>query len=200
MNNSNTNTNNDIIEDLDLTWLEEFEKIDKEYKNYYTEDLSFIKVHSIYVNRENNIEKLREEKILLRKPGFLQKEELISLIKHNSFFNQTKYSVLSILKYNVHIEPIHLKTFLRSNHKNIGNMFLQSIKNIDTIKFEKSISMFHDINQLFIIFHEKIYKPVSINNTHSYSNGLTNNATKKVFINSNTKKYTKRNLFKESLP
>ena len=186
---NNSITYNDEIEDLDNSWLEEFEKLDNEYKNYYTEDLSFIKVSSVYVNKENNIEKLREEKYLLKMPGFLQKEELISLIKHNSFFNQIKYSVLSILKFNINLEPSYLKTFLKSSKKNIGDLFLQSIKNIDTIKFDKSISMFHDINEIFIIFHEKIYKPVHNTNI--------NNKTKKVFINSNANKYTKRKLFKE---
>lgn len=186
---NNSITYNDEIEDLDNSWLEEFEKLDNEYKNYYTEDLSFIKVSSVYVNKENNIEKLREEKYLLKMPGFLQKEELISLIKHNSFFNQIKYSVLSILKFNINLEPSYLKTFLKSSKKNIGDLFLQSIKNIDTIKFDKSISMFHDINEIFIIFHEKIYKPDHNTNI--------NNKTKKVFINSNANKYTKRKLFKE---
>jgi hypothetical protein len=188
--NNNLITNNDEIEELDNTWLEEFEKIDNEYKNYYTEELTFIKITSIYVNKENNIEKLREEKIFLKVPGFLQKEELISIIKHNSFLNQIKYSVLSILKFNINIEPIYLKTFLKTKRKNIGEPFLHSIKNLDTIKFDKSISLFHDINELYIIFHEKIYKPISTT-CHSESK------TKKVFINSNTNKYTKRKLFKE---
>ena len=190
MNNSNT------IEDLDFTWIEEFEKIDKEYKNYYTEDLTFIKVNSIYVNRDNDIEKLREEQFLLKNPGFLQKEELIGIIKHNSFLNQMKYSVLSILKFNLNIEPIHLKTFLRTKNTNVGGLFLQSVKNIDTIKFEKSISMFHDINELFIIFHEKIYNPNSNINHH---NSPLGRSTKKIFIHSNANKNTKRKQFKELL-
>jgi hypothetical protein len=191
INNDNLKTNDDI-EDLDSSWLEEFEKMDNEFKNYYTEDLSFIKIKSVYVNKDSNIEKLREEKILLKVPGYLQKEELISIMKHNSFYNQIKYSVLSILKYNINIEPIHLKTFLKTKNKNVGDYFLQSVKNIDTIKFDKSISMFHDINEILIIFHEKIFKPA--NNTL-----VTNNRTKKVFINSNTNKYTKRKLFKENM-
>ena len=41
------------LDDLDLTWIEDFEKIDKDYKNYYTEDIQFIKIHSININRMN---------------------------------------------------------------------------------------------------------------------------------------------------
>ena len=192
MNNSNT------IEDLDFTWIDDFEKIDKEYKHYYTEELTFIKVNSIYVNRNNDIEKLREEQFLLKTPGFLQKEELIGIIKHNSFLNQMKYSVLSILKFNLNIEPVHLKTFLRTKNANVGGLFLQSVKNIDTIKFEKSISMFHDINELFIIFHEKIYNP-NTNSDINHHNSSLCRSTKKIFIHSNTNKNTKRKPFKELL-
>jgi hypothetical protein len=170
--------NNENIDDLDVSWLNDFEKIDNEYKMYYTEDISFIKIHLIYVNNNNDIEKVKEEKILLKINGVLQKEELLSIIKNNLLSNQLKYSLLSILKFNINIEPIHLKTFLRNKNPLIGSPFLQSIKNIDTIKFDKSISMFHDINELIIIFQQK--------------NNIINNRTKKSFINSNTKKRTKR--------
>jgi len=177
---------NDNIEDLDLSWVHEFEKIDNEYKMYYTEDISFIRIHTIYINTNNEIEKIREEKLLLQTHGTLEKEELLSIIKHNSFSNQIKYSLLSILKFNINIEPIHLKTFLRNKNPAIAAPFLQSIKHIDTIKFEKSISMFHDINELIIIFHQKIHRPTNLDPS------TTNNKTKKVFINPNTKKKTKK--------
>jgi hypothetical protein len=190
------NDNNDTIEDLDLSWIHEFEKIDNEYKIYYTEELSFIRIHSIYVNNNNDIEKIREEKILLKTPGILQKEELLSIIKHNSFSNEIKYSLLSILKFNINLEPIHLKTFLRNKNPSIGAPFLQSIKNLDTIKFEKSITMFHDINEILIIFHQKINK--SMQPSSEIKN--VSNRTKKVFINSNPKKKTKKKELKETTP
>lgn len=180
----------DTIEDLDLSWINEFDKLDNEYKNYYTEDISFIRIHSIYVNTNNEIEKLKEEKILLKTPGFLQKEELLSIVKHNSFSNNIKYSLLSILKFNISLEPIHLKTFLRNTNPAIGAPFLQSIKHLDTIKFDKSITMFHDINEILIIFHKKIHKNLIGNSSDLKEQ--TNNRTKKVFIGCNSKKKTKR--------
>ena len=194
MKNDNENENeneNDNIEDLDLSWIQDFEKIDNEYKIYYTEEISFIRIHSIYLNLNNEIDKMREEKVLLKTPGILLKEELLSIIKHNSFSNQIKYSLLSILKFNINLEPIHLKTFLRNKSDSIGNTFLQSIKHIDSIKFDKTISMFHDINEILIIFYPKIRK-----NT---TDQIDANRTKKIFINSNTKKKTKKKELKETL-
>lgn len=169
---------NDEIEDLDISWINDFEKIDNEYKIYYTEEISFIKIHFIYINNNNEIEKVKEEKILLKNNGILLKEELLSLIKNNLLLNQLKYSLSSILKFNINIQPIHLKTFLRNKNPLLGNTFLQPVKHIDSIKFDKTISMFHDINEVIIIFQQK--------------NNIINNRTKKSLINTNTKKRTKR--------
>jgi len=184
--------NEDNIEDLDFTWIQEFENIDKDYKNYYSEELQFIKIHSIYVDKENSIEKVKEENILLRTPGILQKEELLGIIKHNSFSNEFKYSLLSILKFNINILPENLNTYLRNKNENIGSLFLQSIKNIDSIRFEKSISLFHDINEIIIIFYQPNYKGYFTISTHHKPS-----STKKIFINSIKK--TKRKLFKGSI-
>jgi hypothetical protein len=175
----NDNMMGDDIEDLDTTWIKEFENLDNDYKNYYTEDLSFLRIHSIYINIQNEIENVREEKIFLKEPGVLKREELLSIIKHNSILSEIKYYLLSILKINIDIKPEFLKTFLKRSDKNIGSSFLQSVKNIDTIRFEKSITMFHDINEIIIVFHKR-------DNKH-------NNDTKKNFIKTNSNKKTKRN-------
>lgn len=177
-----TNSIENEIEDLDTLWIEEFEHIDNEYKSYYTEELSFINVHYIYVNAQNDIEKIKEEKIIFKQPGILQKEELVNIIKHNLVSNEIKYSLLSILKFNINLEPNNLKTFLKSKDVNVGDTFLQSVKNIDTIKFDKTISMFQDINDIFIIFHQK---------RDDYSTSKPNKHTKKHLISTNNKK-TKR--------
>jgi hypothetical protein len=177
--------NQDInIDELDSTWLHEFDNLDKEYKSYYAEEPTFIRCHSIYINKLNEIEKIKEDQILFKTPSILPKEELLAIIKHNSFSNEIKYSLLSILKYNLNCDPKFLKTFLKSK-KNIGSSYLQSITNIDTIKFDKTISMFHDINDLFLLFYEKSKKISS------------SSITKKHFHSLNTNKKTKRKPFKE---
>lgn len=177
--NSNIYEYDDIIEDLDISWIDEFEQNDKEYKIYYTEDISFIKVHYVYINTNNEIEKVKEDKVLLKTNGILQKEELLSIIKSNLYSDQLKYSLMSILKFNLNIEPIHLKNFLKNKNPIFGSQFLQVVNRLDTIKFEKSISMFHDINDIIIIFHKKH------NNT---------SVTKKSHIKSLASKKTKKRI------
>jgi|694.fasta_scaffold24017_3 hypothetical protein len=195
MSTDNENKDKDLVlQDIDTSWIEEFENLDKEYKDYYTEELATIKIHYIYVNKNNEIERIIQDKLILKTIGTLSKEELISIIKHATICNQVKYSLLYILKYNINLDPIYLKTFIRNKDtlKNIGTPFLQSIKNIDSIKFDKSISMFHDLNNLFIIFYDK--------NKDKLTNNSTSDKTKKIFINPNSFKKTRRNIFKDNTP
>jgi hypothetical protein len=171
----------DEIDNLDDSWLKEFDLSEKDYKNFYAEDITIIPIHLIYIS-DNSIEKIKKETIILKTPGILQREELLSIIKHNMLSNNIKYSLSSILKFNINLEPANLKSFLRTRDKSIGNMFLQPVKHIDNIKFDKTITMFHDINDIFILFKEKL---------HSEHNKFT----KKALIHQNKK--TKRNVFKD---
>jgi len=194
------------FEELDTSWLHEFEKIDKEYNTYYTEDLLFVRVNYVYVNTCQEITNLGEDKYIFKTPNVLTKEDLIGLIKRNNIVNNKKYSLLSILKYNINIEPHNLKTFFRSKNKHIGQTFLQSVKHIDNIVFDKTISMFQDLNNIMIIFIEK-----DTSTDRNKSNNLYN-VTKRIYINGfktglvtdsgtgiQTKyKKTRRNLFKDN--
>lgn len=148
----------DCILDLDTSWINEFEAIDNEYKSYYSESLEFINMNCIYLNAANEITVVHEEKVIFLNKGILSREEVVGLIKRNSIIDSLKYSLLSILVFNINIEPDNLKTFFKNNKSDkpdIGSQFLNSIKNIDTITFDKSISMFHDINNLYLVFYKK---------------------------------------------
>jgi hypothetical protein len=190
--------NDDDLENIDSYWIEEFENLDKEYKDYYTEDLTVINIHCIYVNKNDEIERVLENKLILKTPGIISKEEILGLIKHNMVCNEVKYSLLYILKFNINLEAIYLKTFIRSKEPlvSIGNQFIQSIKNIDEIKLDKSISMFHDLNDLSIIFHDKTNLTNSGTTNISYHNKIK---TKKIYLNSSSFKKTKRNQFKDKM-
>ena len=127
---NNEEITKDELETIDFSWLQEFENLDKEYKDYYTEELTVVKIHCIYVSKENEIERVLEDNLILKNPGLLSKEEIVSLIKHNMVCNQVKYELLYILKININLDPIHLKTFIKSKAPLpvIGCNFLQSIK------------------------------------------------------------------------
>ncbi len=172
---------------IDTSWIDEFEKEEEEYLNYYNENITYLNICYIYINIESEIYKIKEEKFNLSKDNCLQKNELIKLIKDNIVLDNNKYSLLLLLKYNILLVPNELKSFLKNKNINNSN-YLTSIVNIEDINFEKTITMFHDINSLFIVFYKKP-NLIAIKNlntnliSNTNTNNNNNNKTKKVFLN-----------------
>lgn len=171
---------------LDDEWINNFEKTDKLYEDFYKDDLYYLNLRVIYVNRYNEINKIKQEPLLLTSKNTISQEEILGILKKNSIDNEKLYSLLSILKYNMLLEPDDVKNYLIN--KNSQN-YLSVIKNIDAIKYEKSISMFHDLNDLILIFYEKSQEIVKIDKK---------NNTKRIYLRSlNTNKKTIRKRYKD---
>lgn len=168
---------------LDTSWIKEFELLDKEYESFYKEDNHFIQLHHIYINKNNEIEKMTQEKLIMKTSNCISREEIIGIIKKNSIFDNKIYSALSILKYNIDIDPMDVKSFLSDTNDDI---FLSPIKNIDTIPLNQTISMFQDLNDLMILYYECDKK-----NKKNKKNG-----TRKIYIqlNNHHKKTNKKQL------
>ena len=182
----------DLEEDtiLDSKWIDDFQSQDKEYEKYYKNDLHHIKLHCIYVNANNEIERIKKEVVHLRSVNYVSREEIIGILKRNSISNNQRYSVLSILKYNIDIEPSDVPFFLMdrsssSSSSSSSNTFLTSIKNIDAIPLNQSINMFSNLNNLFIVYNEKVMlaNNNNNNNTANTTNTHHHNTTKKIYIN-----------------
>lgn len=149
----NDTNNMSNLEELDCSWLDAFDDIENMYKNYYTEPISLLKLTSIYINNANAIEKISESKIILDTKAILTKEEFISAIKHNCYSNNIKYKLASALLYNIDLEPNELIHVLKSKNDTAGDKYLTIIKNIDELKLNNSISLFHDLNEIILIFY-----------------------------------------------
>lgn len=168
---------------LDDEWINNFEKIDNLYKDFYKDDLYYVNLKVIYVNRNNEIDKIKYESLLLTTPNYIYEEEILGILKKHSIENERRYTLLSILRYNIILEPDEINNYLNSG-ENIN--YLSIIKNIEDIVFKKSINMFHDLNDLIIIFYEKSGETLKKN---------PNSNTKKVYLrfsNTNNKKTIKK--------
>ena len=171
---------------LNDEWINNFEKTDKLYQDFYKDDLYYVNLKFVYVNRENEIEKINQESFLMSNPNYISREEIIQILKDSTINNNKRYSLLSILKYNITLDADEIKLFLlySSEERN----YLNIVKNIDAISFEKSISMFHDLNDLIFIFYEKKNELKKVD---------PNNVTKKIYFSSNTNKKTIKKRYKE---
>lgn len=155
---------------LNDDWIKKFEETDKLYQDFYKDDIYYINLKIIYINKANEIEKIKEESFLMKTPNCISKEEIIRILKNNSIDNQRRYTLLSILKYIITLEPNDIKDFL-IKPENFD--FLNIKTNIDDILFEKTISMFQDLNDLILIFREKKNEDNDKNNTMKNRHSLS---------------------------
>jgi hypothetical protein len=174
--------NNDISDfSLDTRWIQEFESVDYNYKQFYNEVVGDIKICSIYVDKNNNIENIKQEILELSRENLITKEEIIKIVKQNSISQKKRYTLLSLLKYNIDLEASNVVHYLKQKQSST-DAYLTLVKNIDNIPLNNTINMMQDLNTIFILFYEK--------------NSISNNTTKKVYINNHTK--TKKKQLKVS--
>ena len=136
------------LDKLDDDWINNFEKTDKLYQDFYKDDLYFVNLKYIYINRSNEIEKIKMESFLMSSPNYITREEILQILKKSTIDDDRRYSLLSILKYNITLDTDDINQFLNSNEE---RNFLITVKNIDAVSFEKSISMFQDLNDLIFV-------------------------------------------------
>ena len=142
---------------LDDDWIKNFENVDADYKDFYKDDLYYVNLTFIYVNRENEIEKIKHESFLLSNPNHILREEILQILKKSSIEDERRYSLLALLKYNITMDPDDIQKYiaLDTGIHTVEKNYLSIIKNIDSISFDQTISMMHDLNDLILVFYEK---------------------------------------------
>ena len=143
----------------------EFEKDDELYNDFYKDKIEQINLYILYVDNNNDLFHIKKDTATLNN-GRLEKDDLKKLIRQYIRYENKKYRLISLLKWNITIEPDEISNYLR-NEKEFD--FIKSIRNINSIEFEDSINLFHNLNSLYLVFHER-WK-------------LLENKTKKVYLN-----------------
>jgi hypothetical protein len=176
------------LDHLDDSWIRQFKKEDTLYQDFYKDDVYFVNLRVLYINHHCEIEKIKETSLLLSEKNKILQEELIHLIKLHSIDQEKRYSLLSMLKYNLLLNPDDVADFLKYNHEydSRREKDLSIVKNIDHILFERTISTFQDLNELMLVFYEKEHTNTKNTNTTKTN---TNNQTKKVFIRKEHKEH-----------
>ena len=159
---------------IDQQYIKDFEDKEKEYNNFYNEDIKQIKIIYLYINNDNEVYNIKSENENIEN-NCLTKERILYLIKNNQVNLLTKHKLVSLLKYNIDLEHTELKNFILNEST---NNYLISLKIIDTIHFNKSINIFNDLNSAIFVFTNKIE--------------LKNNTTKRINIKASNSK-TRRN-------
>lgn len=147
---------------MDTEWIEEYEAEDNSYKMFYPETISRIKASILYINKKNELEKIREEMIYLSVPNMIKREELIHLIKSHNITDAIKYKLVSILVYNIDIQHNELKNYLNGYER---YDFITNLQNIDDYELKSTLAYLQKVNNIYIIFNEKEEEKPEIQNT-----------------------------------
>lgn len=145
--------------EIDNKWLREIKDNEKDYNDFYKEKPTSIKIYHLYVSRDNQVHFSKTETYLLNitdgKHATLHKDTLISIIKKNSSCNNIQYKLLSLLKFNLDIDPEDVISL--AIHKKDGSEYLSSESVLRDIVFNDTVCIFQDINSLFMVYYEKIH-------------------------------------------
>ena len=156
---------------LDTEWIQIFEQTDNVYSMFYKDDNEFVNVNYVFVNKHNEIERVKNEKIILPEKNKIPSDALVNMITANKPKN---FSFYFMLKYNITIEPDDVK-YLASRSYN----YLTQIKKIQDICFERTITMFQDLNELTIFFVENAPTRAKTSKIRLYNKYKRHNTTMK---------------------
>jgi len=64
-------------DELNDDWIINFEENDKLYKDFYKDNIDYINIDFIYINDDNEIEKIKQESFFLSQQNSITRDELI---------------------------------------------------------------------------------------------------------------------------
>lgn len=172
--------------ELNDDWITNFERNDKLYEDFYKDDIYYVNLKCVYINRNNEIDKINTETFLMGKPNIISREEILQILKRASVDADRRYSLLSILRYNITLDADDVRHFLSS--ETVPESFLTVIKTVDAVSFEKTIHMMQDLNDLVLIFYEKSQELKQRN---------PDNTTKRVYLHQHANKKTIKKRYKD---
>lgn len=129
---------------------------ENKYSMFYKCKLDSIKVYYIYVNKYKVVEVIKEDKYLFDEENvsILKKDMLIKKIKKNMYLNEKEYKLISLLKFNIDIDPedvINMKI-----DKIDGTEYLTYERGIKDILFNDTIRILQDVNSLYFVYEENL--------------------------------------------
>ena len=98
------------------------------------------------VSNENEIERVKCENIILPTKNVLSYDILVSMVKAHK---ENDYKLAFMLKYNFSMNPEEVKFIHKHSFQ---SNYLQEIDKVDDIHYEKTITMFQDLNELTLFF------------------------------------------------
>ena len=192
-----------MINDIDIEWLDEFDKYDIFYKdkNY---DINFTYIYTSRPTQAKQqakqqaqqsqalpapeIYKIKKELIKLNNSNIISKEELVFNINKN----KEDAKLISIGLYNNKDDINNIKM---NNIISNPNDLIKEINYLEDIIIEDTINYLKNLNSIIIIFYKKNYKYINLDNSYKIisDNEITENRS------INKRSINKRSINKRSI-
>ena len=118
---------------LDTSWIDNLKNAESVYNDFYKEPIHSITVFLLYVNKENELEHIHTDKCLLSEDGVIKRDIILSFIKQYQLLFTVHYKLLSLLKYNINLEPVDIDEFIEEDSLMSEKRFLTSEKYLNDI-------------------------------------------------------------------
>ena len=170
-----------LEKEIDSEYMENFDKLEKNYDKFYNTQVTNIKIFFIYIDEKNEIYNIKSDKEFVEN-GCITKERILYLIKKYQYNLLYRHKLVSLLQYNIDLHHTDLQNFiLDKKTKSETDNYLTSFKILDNIKFKDTIPLLSDLNSIFFIYSYLSPK----NQSH-----IPHNTTKRIIITDNSKSNT----------
>ena len=139
------------MSDLDISWVQETNKMCSLEQNSLRENSPYIKAHYVYINLENEIIDVIDEPIVLYNSEVITKERCLQLVQSKTKKDNIKYILKDTVLFHVSLEPEQIPLY---NSGKMRELELKTFPILDDIVIPPSIFIFHDLNSLYFFFYE----------------------------------------------
>jgi ABC-type lipoprotein export system ATPase subunit len=152
-------TENDDLaeEDLDISWIAQQERFQNIQNNYRREPMESIDLYFIYLNKNEYIDKILNEKFVFDSSiTSIKSDQLLKIIQDKKIQTPfSKYKLIDILTFFVDLEPENIQSYSNiENTESTYSHFFKVLNIPNEIQIPQSIFIFHNINSIYFIFQE----------------------------------------------
>jgi hypothetical protein len=156
--------------------------------------LNNIKTYITYINADNEIESITQKKIPINnKENIITRKQLLEVVKNNQRKNNTKYKLISIMVYNIHVTPESLPNYIENPNDFIS---LFTLNRIESFELKPTLRLLKKYNGIYFFFFECPDDNDSTSNKNITKNAesfIRHNNTKRINISYLDKKQMKQN-------
>jgi hypothetical protein len=142
------------MNDLDMSWIEEYSRIHSIQQIMNREELDSIEIQTIYMNTNLEITKINKETVKLDTNihRCISKEQLLQIIQTKKVIDKTKYKIFDMLLFTVDLDPKDIQKYVNGECSQKSR--LKSIPMVDDLIIPPSLFIFHSLHTFFLLFTE----------------------------------------------